>query len=199
VARRLAVVAALFVPVGAGTGCGYSTRRLVEQPGVASVAVAQFDNQTYRRDLEQRLTRSVAEEVRARMPWRLLSPSTADAVLTGTIRDATSDVLAEDDDPQRTPLARRWRLTVDCTLVARRTGAVLRAYTVEARQEFAPDRFGETEDGAATDTVLRTLARRIVQGLERPVGDDDAAPPDRRRPAPRTDAAPRELPFPLGR
>ena len=197
-------VAALLVVVGllatgALAGCGYSTRRLVEQPGVASVAVAQFDNQTFRHDLEQRLTKTVAEEVRARTPWRMLSPSTADAVLTGTIREATTDVLAEDDDSQRTPIARRWRLTVDCTLTARRTGAVLRAYTVEARQEYGPGRYGETDDGSATDTVLRTLAIRIVQGLERPVGDDDAAPPDRRKLAPRTDAAPRELPFPLGK
>lgn len=189
---------AVALAAAALAGCGYSTRRLVEQPGVATIAVAQFDNQTYRRDLEQRLTKVVAEEVRARTPWRMLSPSTADAVLTGTIREATSDVLAEDDDSQRTPIARRWRFTVQCTLTAR-SGAVLRSYTVEARQEYGPGRYGETDDGSATDTVLRTLAIRIVQGLERPVGDGEAVPPDRRKLGPRTDPAPRELPFPLGR
>ncbi len=195
---RVATVAALLA-CAALAACGYSTARLVAQPGVASVAVAQFDNQTYRRDLEFRLTKSVAEEVRARTPWRLLSPATADAVLSGTIRTAQSDVLAEDDDDARTPIARRWRLEVECQLVERRTGKVLRAYTVAARQEFAPDRYGETEDGSATDTVLRSLAMQVVQGLERPVGFDEAVPPDRRKLAPRTDTAPRELPFALGK
>jgi len=193
-ARVIVVGAAL-----AAGACGYSTRRLVEQPGVASVAVTQFDNQSYRRDLEFRLTKSVAEEVRTRTPWRLLSPATADAVLSGTIRSAQSDVLAEDDDDARTPIARRWRLEVECQLVERRTGRVLRSYTVAARQEFAPNRYGETEDGSATDTILRSLAMQIVQGLERPVGFDEAVPPDRRKLAPRTDTAPRELPFPLGK
>jgi len=56
----------------AGTGCsGYSTSRLVAEPGVSSIAVMQFDNQTYRRDIEMRLTQIVAQEVRARTPWRI--------------------------------------------------------------------------------------------------------------------------------
>lgn len=191
----LLLVLLLVVPA-----CGYSTRRLVSEPGVASVAVLAFDNQTFRRDLEQRLTKAVAEEVRARTPWRLLSPSTADALLSGTIRLAQSDVLAEDDDPLRTAIARRWRFEVDCRLVHRSTGRVLRTYTVTSRTEFAPGRFGETEDASATDAAMRALAASVVFGLERPVGGDDAAPLDVRKRGPRTDPAPRSLPFlPPGR
>jgi hypothetical protein len=185
-AAGLALVAALLLVASA---CGYSSRRLAEMPGVQSIAVVQFENATYRRDLEFRLTQAVAEEVRARTPWRIATPATADVVLSGTIRSAETSVLAERDDGQSDDkILERYRVEVDCRLLERATGRELRAWTSVARQEFSPHRPGESLEGSATDGVTRSLAQEIVQGLERPIGRPGSVPPPRRkldRPFPR--------------
>ena len=156
-------------------GCSYSSERLVVARGVSSVAVFQFDNQTYRRDLEFRLTRAVADEIRARTSWRIESPSAADAILKGTIRSADTGVLAEASD--RTPIAQRLRIVADVELIERATGKVLRRFTAAGRQEYTPGRFGESLEGSATDVTVMSLAEDVVQGLERPIGGDEAVPP----------------------
>ncbi|MCC7139937.1 MAG: hypothetical protein IT460_16060 [Planctomycetes bacterium] len=161
-------------------GCGYSTSRLVEAPGVQTVAVAQFDNRTYRRDLEQRFTKILAEEVRARTPWRVASVGSADAVLEGAIEDAEAPILSEEDDQARTPIAQRYRVRVKGQLTDRRTGRVIRSFDVTSFEAFAPGSYGETEDASATDTVLGSAARSVVHALERPIGDPARTPPGAR-------------------
>ena len=155
---------------------------MVSARGVESVAVLQFDNRTYRRDLEFRVTRAVAEELRARTSWRIESPSTADAVLKGTIRAADTTVLTETSD--RKPIATRLRLVADVELIERSTGKVLRRYTAVERQDFTQGRFAESLEGSATDVIATSLAEAVVQGLERTIGDDEAPPPPN---APRRD------------
>jgi hypothetical protein len=170
-ARGLAVAALL----GTLASCGYSTKRLVSEPCVSTVAVLQFDNRTYRRDLEFRLTRAVAEEVRARTSWRIASPSSADALLSGTIHSADTTVLAEDVDS--TPIVQRMRMVVDVKLVSRASGRVLREWRIVDRTEYTEGRFGETLDGSGVDRISRQLAEQVVQGLETPIGAPDAIPP----------------------
>ena len=157
------------------SACGYSTHRLVEEPSVSTVAVLQFDNKTFRRDLEFRLTRAVAEEVRARTSWRIASPSTADALLSGTIHSAETSILAE--DVRSAPIVDRLRMVVDAKLVERCSGKVLRAWRVVDRTEYTPGRFQETLEGSAVDRISRQLAEQVVQGLESPIGVPDAIPP----------------------
>jgi hypothetical protein len=159
--------AALAVCAAAASGCGYSTSRLVSVPGVSTVAVVQFENETFRRDLEQRLTQAVAEEVRARTSWRIASPATADALLSGTIRSAETRVLAEDRAGE--PLADRLTVVVEATLVDRRSGRVLRRWHVVSRDEFTRRLFGESLEGSGIDAAARSLAEDVVAGLERPI------------------------------
>ena len=163
-------------------GCSYSSHRLVSARGVSSIAVLQFDNKTYRRDLEVRVTRAVAEEIRARTSWRLESPSAADVILKGSIHSADTGVLAEASD--RTPIAERFRVVADIELIERATGKVLRKFVTAERQEYTPQRFGETLEGSTTDVIAMSLAEDVVQGLEKPVGADDTIPPPN---APRRD------------
>jgi len=177
VSRRAYGFSVPFATLLGAIGCGYSSRRLVSQPGVSSIAVLQFDNATYRRDLEFRLTRAVAEEVRARTSWRIASPSTADALLRGTIRSAETRVLAESND--QTLIEERFRVVVDVELVERATGRVLRRYATFGRQEFTPGRYGETLAGSATDSIVTSLAQDVVQGLERPIGGGGTVPLER--------------------
>ena len=168
-------VAGLVAFAALVAGCGYSSERLVAAPGVASVAVLEFDNQTYRRDLEFRLTRSVAEEVRARTSWRIESPGRADALLSGTIR--STDVRVLELDTNVDPIIERFHMVVDAKLVDRATGRVLREWTVADREEFTPGRFQESLETTATDRLSRRLAEEIVNGMRRPIGDPEAAPP----------------------
>lgn len=169
----VAALACLVVPIAA-SGCGYSSRRLIDHRRFESVAILQFDNRTFRRDLEFRVTRAVAEEVRARTRWRIATPSDADTWLRGTIRTADTAVLAEEAD--RTPIAQRYRVVVDVEWVEHATGRVLRRYAVTARQEFTEGRFGESLEGSTTDAVATALAKEVVEGLERPIGCADTVP-----------------------
>jgi Lipopolysaccharide-assembly len=170
---RKLVVAATFLGLVA---CGYSSKRLTHVEGVRTIAVAQFDNATYRRDLEFRLTQAVAQEVRARTSFRIASPESADAVLTGTIRSAETTLLIEERDTDE-PIEQRFRWVVDARLVDRRTGNVIREWRAVDRAEWTEGRFGETLDAYATDVLARLLAEQVVQGLERPVGSADTVPP----------------------
>lgn len=173
--RRLAGRAALLLLAVATTACGYSSRRLAAVEGVRTVAVLQFENDTYRRDLEFRLTRAVAEEVRARTSFRIASPQTADALLSGTIRAADTRLLLESTDFQ--PILQRFRWVVDAKLVDRRTGRTLREWRAIDRAEWTEGRFGESLDSTATDDLARILAEEVVEGLERPVGSTESVPP----------------------
>jgi len=169
----LAIAAAL---AAASSACGYSSKRLVSEPGVSSIAIQQFDNKTFRRDLEFRLTQAVAQEVRARTSWRIATEGTADAVLSGTIREAEESVLTEQRNTND-PVLKRFRATVDVKLVARSSGRVLREWTVDDRVDFTPDRFDESLEGSATDRLVRLLAEQVVEALETPIGDPSAVPP----------------------
>ena len=171
----LRALGAATLALAVASCAGYSTTRLVSEPCVSSVAVLQFDNKTYRRDLEFRLTRAVAEEVRARTSWRIASPRTADALLLGTIHNADTTVLAEDVDTA--PIVQRLRMVVDARLVERASGRVLREWRVVDRTEYTEGRFGETLEGSAVDRISRQLAEQVVQGLETPIGAPDAIPP----------------------
>ncbi len=99
---------------------------------------------------------------------------------SGTIRSAETRVLGEDENEN--PVAERYRITVDVELVQRATGRVLRRYAVVERQEFTPNRYGESLEGSATDTIATSLAQDIVQGLERPIGRADAVPLEKPKP-----------------
>jgi hypothetical protein len=172
--RRRGVALAAALPLALAS-CGYSTKRLTRVEGVSTIAVAQFENDTYRRDLEFRLTQAVAQEVRARTSFRIASPASADAVLTGTIRSAETTMLLEDRDTHD-PISQRFRWVVDARLVDR-SGRVLREWRAIDRSDYTEGRFGESLDASATDTLARLLAEQVVQGLERPIGSPETVPP----------------------
>jgi hypothetical protein len=156
--------------------CGYSSKRLTRVEGVHTIAVAQFENDTYRRDLEFRLTQAVAQEVRARTSFRIASPESADAVLTGKILSAETSLLIEESDTHD-PIEQRFRWVVDARLLDRRTGRVLREWRAVDRSDWTEGRFGESLDASATDVLARLLAEQVVQGLERPIGSSETVPP----------------------
>lgn len=161
--RRTALLAAtVLLAVGA---CGYSTARLDDLGGGArTIAVVPFENRGFRRDLELRLTERVLEQIRARTSYGMAWPASADYVMTGWM-DASENVGLQRED--RSVVQSQYRAHAHIVLTDRRSGRVVREYDVSAVTEFTPGKGGETLLGSATEEVLRRLAIRVVQGLER--------------------------------
>ncbi|MEM8884870.1 MAG: hypothetical protein AAGD14_12430 [Planctomycetota bacterium] len=87
-----------------GASCGYSTRPDHGQKPLAAtqqlpkIAVLPFDNDTFRRNLENRLSVLVADEIRIRSPQSPESKDKAEWLVTGTITRASERVLSGDID-----------------------------------------------------------------------------------------------------
>jgi hypothetical protein len=164
---RLAPAFAVLAPAWGAlalAACGYSSQRLTDFSGATTIAIAPIENQTFRRDLELRLTQAVAHELRARTSFALTTPDRADVVLTATMHAGEGVVLQDED---RTSILQRLTGAVSVTVTDRRRGCVLRTYVVHAMEEFTPGVAGESLEGSATDEWTRRIAEQIVQGLER--------------------------------
>lgn len=73
--------------VGGLGGCGYSSKPLYTN-AYKTVNVAIFNNKTFRRELEFRLTEAVDKNIEARTPYKVISDkSRADTILTAEITD----------------------------------------------------------------------------------------------------------------
>jgi len=160
-------VAAVFLLLAGA--CGYSFDGDRGQARLAGgqlprVAVLPFDTRSFRRGIEIELTRLVDDELRARSPRSPASPDRADWLLSGTVTVAEERVLS--DDLQDEVRESSFRVVVEVRIEDRRSGSLIRAYTIEEREPFS-DRAGRiaTVD-QARDEALRDLAERIVYRLE---------------------------------
>ncbi len=109
--------------------CGYRVdpdmSRERDHGELPSVAVLPFDNVTFRRGLEARLTRFLADEMRARSPRAAAAHGQADWLLEGTIEHAGERVLSEDrNDSVRES---SFEVTVSVTLKERSTARILKS------------------------------------------------------------------------
>lgn len=150
-------------------GCGYTTQRDMsmersESGRLPAVAVAPFDNATFRRGLEIRLTRLIADEVRARGPRAAANRGSEDWLLEGTIRAAEERVLSDDtlDRVRQSSFV----VTVDITLKDRTTEKVIGSDSFTTREPFS-DRAGRIATlEQAEEEALRDMAESIVYWLE---------------------------------
>jgi len=74
--------------------CGYSTRPLYN-PAYRTVAVPIFDNKSFRREWEFRLTEAITKNIEARTPYKVAPRDKADTILTGEIVDDSENVLTQ--------------------------------------------------------------------------------------------------------
>ena len=162
--RHLALPAILLAmtALACATGCGYSTRRL-EGLGGRTIAVRPFENLTYRRDLELRLTEQLLVELRGRTSYGLAPLASADYVIEGRVA-AGEDVGLQRAD--RSVVQEQFRVYAHVLVKDRRSGRVVKEFDAFAVTEFTPDMGGESLQGSATHETLRRLAIRIGQGLE---------------------------------
>ena len=149
--------------------CGYTSRpghgqARVSGGALPALAVLPFDNATFRRGLEIRLTRLVADEWRSRGARTPAPVSSADWILKGTIVRAEERVYSEDRDDRIRESS--IIVTVDVVLEERASGEVLGTNSFVERAPFSTraGRIASVEQ--AQEEALRDLAEQIVYWLE---------------------------------
>jgi outer membrane lipopolysaccharide assembly protein LptE/RlpB len=116
------------------SGCGYTSRSLLEQ-NVRSIYIKIFDNETFRRDLEFDLTKAIKEEILMRTRLKIVDKKHADSILFGSIETVTERVLIE--SPEAEVIESSVSTTVRFSWTDQRTGrAVIDKYLVSASAEF---------------------------------------------------------------
>jgi hypothetical protein len=162
----------LFATLPALPGCGYLVGPSHDLQ-VTTVEVPTFENNTFRRGLEQPLTEAVQKEIQKRTVMRLVRGPGAQTRLKGRIVDVRKNVLGENrfDDGRELQLS----LVVEATWEDLRTGQVISQQSIPvdtntvslySQADFAPE-VGHSMATAVQQAVQQT-ARRIVDMMDAP-------------------------------
>jgi hypothetical protein len=158
-----------LLPVLLLASCGYSfvgDRGLprVEGGRLPAVALEPFDNRTFRRGLEIRLSTLLTDELRGRGAAPAARREQADWVLSGEVVEAVERVLSEDRQDEIRESS--FIVTVSVLLVERATEKKIGAYSFTETESFSAraGRVATLED--AEEEALRNMAERIVYWLE---------------------------------
>ncbi len=152
----------IFILIIILSGCGYSTRSLLRQD-VEGIYVPIFDNDTFRRGLEFKLTKSVKDEILFRTKIKIVDREDADAVLYGKIADVKERVISENiaDDIVEGSIT----LFLDIKLVDARTGRnIMEKKGLQWKTEYIGRR-GEAVSTAENEAFV-DIAERIVNLME---------------------------------
>ena len=152
----------VFILIIVLSGCGYSTRSLLRQD-VESIYIPIFDNDTFRRGLEFKLTKSVKDEILFRTKIKIVDREDADAVLYGKIADVKERVISENiaDDIVEGSIT----LFLDIKLVDARTGRnIMEKKGLQWKTEYIGRR-GEAVSTAENEAFV-DIAERIVNLME---------------------------------
>jgi hypothetical protein len=165
--RSVLLLAPLLSPLWAA--CGYSAdpdhgQTRLPDGKLPTICVIPFENNSFRRELEVRLTRLVADELRSRSPQSPAPVAQADWHVTGTITRANERVLSEDtDDSVRE--SSFW-MTCEIVLRDRATDRIIETHSITKHQPFS-DRAGRFQtDSQAAEEVMREIAEATVYWLE---------------------------------
>lgn len=144
-------------------GCGYTSRSLLE-PNVRSVYLQTFDNETFRRGLEFKMSKALKEEILFRTRLKIVDKKHADTILFGAITDVQENVLIE--SPDAVTIESRVTVFVQFSWVDQRTGRPLMdRQGVSAGAEFIAKRNEDVETGEIEAFV--DVAEKIVNLMEK--------------------------------
>ncbi|MFO8006574.1 MAG: LptE family protein [Candidatus Brocadiia bacterium] len=171
------IVSLCIVLAVLGTGCGYRAGGLMP-PGVRTVYVEAFDNETFRRGLEVDLTRALVAEIELRTPLVFATREEADSILSGELLEANEQTRIKSQRGrillQRTTVKVRFRWR------DRLTGAeIIPEQTVTESAQLASD-VAESGTGIGGDPIPADLipqeasferafqeaAQRVVERME---------------------------------
>ncbi len=151
------------------SACGY-TAGLVAPEYSRTVGVAVLGNATPLRNLEVEMTSELTRSVTNLVPLALVPPDEADVVITGTITDYRRRSGVR--DTFNVPLETAVSITIQASLVRRRTGEVIRTSVANLASGLIVEG-GVIADDTPTEVDARkravaNLADRLVLDLFRP-------------------------------
>lgn len=150
-------------------GCAYGFAGGGLPPGIRTVAVQPFENQTTDPTIAQQVNRTIRDAMEQRLGLRIVAESQADAIVTGTVRLYEPDQpvgyrgTGTTNDGQRGGTVevskRLLRLTIDLSMVERSTNKdLLKQRTFPADAQYDPGREAE-----GRRTALELLVNALVK------------------------------------
>jgi hypothetical protein len=153
------------------TGCAFGFSGGGLPPGIKTVAVLPFENQTSDPTLAQEVNRAVKDAVEGRLGLRSAGEKTADAIVQGTIKSYEPDLPAafqgtggaQGSRAGQVEVTRRLvRMSVDVEIINQRTGQSLwKQAGISVTGDYSPGRESEGRKKA-----LEQLVKNIVDGAQ---------------------------------
>ncbi len=153
-----------FVAALALNGCLYGFAGGGLPPGVRSIAILPFDNQTPSAELQQEFMARLRREMRARLGVREAGEAKANAVVRGTITRYEPDIpIAFSADRAQSVAARRkLLLTIDIEIYDQTAGRVLWARKgMSAEGEYA-----ERAEAEGRRQAIEKLVNDVLDGAQ---------------------------------
>ena len=164
----------LILGLALGSSCGY-TAGLIVPEHARSIGVEVFRNDSPLRNLEIEITSEVARSISDLVHLRLVPPDEADIVVRGSITGYSRRGGVRDADNRQLETA--VIVTVQATLVRRRTGAVLGSSSAGISSGLVLEDNVVADDVptevAARDRGIEYLADRLVLDLFSPLSYED--------------------------
>lgn len=168
---RGALLAFVALLAGCATPYQIGNRSLYPQD-VHTVYVPIFDSDSFRRKLGERLTEAVMKEIENKTPYKVVSTSNADSILSGRIVGETKRVEAENryDEPRKLDI----NLSIEVSWIDRSGGILYdgcvplppELTTVNSSATFLPE-YGQSVATAQQQAIQRA-AEQIIGMMEAP-------------------------------
>ncbi len=146
-------------------GCGYGLTPGRVKPGLQSVAVPYFENETTEPELEVSLTDAIIAGIVADRTLRLTDEQQADALILGKITyfKIQEVFFAENRQAQEYEV----RVACEVSLVDRATGDIIvKPTTIRGKGDYFTDEGPEGEDNArqqAADELVRAILALVIE------------------------------------
>ena len=151
-------------------GCGYTTKEIYPTR-YQTVAVPMFENRTFYRGVEFDLSEALVKQIQSRTPYKVVSPSVADTMLTGTITRIEQETLSRTADAA-VPQQQEVSVRVDFEWKNLNTGRTLRSRQgFEAVGRYVPTRPVRQPLDTAKQRAVQTLADEIVSTMQAGFGE----------------------------
>jgi hypothetical protein len=144
------------------SGCGYTAGSLVSKD-YRTVYIPIWENLTFRRGLEFRLTELLQKEIERKTHLKVTTQDRADTKLSGVIVDFQQRVLTEDLQDQ--PVETQVTVVVNFRWEDLRTGQLILRENGLAQTGEAVNKLGGTPEGAGATQAFQDLVAQIVDKM----------------------------------
>ena len=161
VAVALAVLACAVMSLA---GCGYGHKELYDE-SVHTIAVPIFENKTFYREVEFRLTEALAKEIEQRTPYKVVKSGSADTELKGKVLQVEKRLISREF---KTGVPQEIEVVVVAEFEWKdlRTGQIKRKRgRIEGTGQYVPTRPASEPFEVARHQAVEVLAREIVSAM----------------------------------